>query len=88
MYCFTQKQVPKFTHVLSKGKDVKEVTLKSGNQLWGVKLYISDSYHRFSSGWSLFAKETNLEAGDICILDLIDPDLPLFEAHITKASSI
>ncbi|KAH1035533.1 hypothetical protein GLYMA_20G108300v4 [Glycine max] len=79
------KVVPKF---LDMERKKQNVMLQIENRMWPVKLTNGGGdmqYDRFTSGWSLFAKESKLQAGDICIFELIDPDGPTLEVHITKA---
>jgi len=51
-----------------------------------VKLICSrDRYHRFSNGWTTFAKEIGLKDGDVCIFELINPAILLLQVHVFKS---
>ncbi|XP_057426683.1 B3 domain-containing transcription factor VRN1-like [Lotus japonicus] len=67
----------------------KYVKLQIGEERsWNVKLYRhSSNGHYFSSGWSLFAMETELQPGDVCVFELINREDPIFEVHIFKRHS-
>ncbi|KAK7343347.1 hypothetical protein VNO77_12012 [Canavalia gladiata] len=73
--------VPKF---IDTEKDNQNVMIQLGKRSWCVKLHRSSNglYDRFSSGWSLFAKESKLQVGDICVFELIDPQVPLLKVYV------
>lgn len=63
----------------------KNVMLQFGNNLWPVKLLHSASYGaKLSKGWALFAGESKLVAGDVCVFELINKEDAVFDVHIFK----
>ncbi|XP_061364740.1 B3 domain-containing transcription factor VRN1-like [Gastrolobium bilobum] len=68
----------------------KYVTLKLGKGSWHVKLlssHKSRSRNRLSAGWSLFASETELQPGDVCVFELINREDSVFMVHVFKSRS-
>ncbi|XP_061364739.1 B3 domain-containing transcription factor VRN1-like [Gastrolobium bilobum] len=63
----------------------QNVIIQLGKRSWPVKLTGYSTFTRFSSGWSLFATESKLRAGDVCIFELIDKEVPLLEVHVFKS---
>ncbi|OWM66300.1 hypothetical protein CDL15_Pgr013517 [Punica granatum] len=62
------------------------VTLMVGNWSWSTKLIISNpslSGARFRGGFSAFAKENSLEAGDLCTFELIHRAKLVFRTSIS-----
>ncbi|XP_014512001.2 B3 domain-containing transcription factor VRN1-like [Vigna radiata var. radiata] len=77
------KHVPKFLNCMSGQKDVM---LQMENREWWVKLICCrEKYDVFSSGWPKFAKESNMEVGDVCVFEFIDPAIPLLRVHVFKS---
>ncbi|XP_017413767.1 B3 domain-containing transcription factor VRN1 isoform X2 [Vigna angularis] len=77
------KHVPKFLNCM---RGQKDVMLQMENREWWVKLICCrEKYDVFSSGWSKFAKESNLEVDDVCIFELIDPAIPMLRVHVVKS---
>ncbi|KAK7411200.1 hypothetical protein VNO78_02632 [Psophocarpus tetragonolobus] len=76
-----KKWVPRFLDIES---NKKSVMLEYGTRIWCVQMIRvrGKNYDLFSSGWSVFAKESKLQDGDICIFELTDPSSPLLE--VTK----
>ncbi|CAJ1977621.1 unnamed protein product [Sphenostylis stenocarpa] len=72
--------------------DMKEkyvVALQLGKRSWNVKLipYHDFRAHKFSGGWSLFAKENKLQPGDVCVFELINMEDLVFKVHVFKQQS-
>ncbi|XP_057426920.1 B3 domain-containing transcription factor VRN1-like [Lotus japonicus] len=67
----------------------KVVKLQIGERSWNVKLLRLrlTSGRRFCAGWSLFAKESGLQTGDVCVFEFINREEPVFEVHISKSHS-
>ncbi|XP_050210525.1 B3 domain-containing transcription factor VRN1-like isoform X2 [Mercurialis annua] len=68
-------------------KNTENVWLQIGNRMWAVKLIINRaSYGRgwLSAGFSLFAKENCLKAGDVCIFELINTEMLLLKVSIFR----
>ncbi|KAK7280572.1 hypothetical protein RJT34_25636 [Clitoria ternatea] len=68
----------------------KSVVLQIGEQSWYVKLLPAQPplrWGRFSAGWSLFATESKLQSGDVCVFELISSQDPVFKVYIFKAQS-
>ncbi|KAK7270187.1 hypothetical protein RIF29_23147 [Crotalaria pallida] len=65
----------------------KDVILQLGQRSWHVKLLGSHkpSRRRFSAGWSLFASETQLHPGDVCIFELVNREDTVFKVHVFKS---
>lgn len=84
--CFTQKYVPKFLDNMNCEKNVVLQMANRSSYAWYVKLLSGgDRYDRFCSGWSIFAKESKLEVGDICIFELVEPAGPLLRVHVFRS---
>lgn len=66
----------------------KYVELQIRKRSWKVKLLRhyepNKKSRRFSSGWSLFATESGLQPGDICVFELINTAKPVFKIHVFK----
>ncbi|OIW12728.1 hypothetical protein TanjilG_24661 [Lupinus angustifolius] len=62
------------------------VTLEHGERSWKVKLLGSNNSacRRFSAGWCLFASESELQPGDVCIFELINREDVVFKVHVFK----
>ncbi|XP_058782154.1 B3 domain-containing transcription factor VRN1-like [Vicia villosa] len=63
----------------------KYLILKNEKMLWNVKLLCSkkNSNERFlSAGWSLFARETGLQSGDVCVFELMNKEDLVFKVHV------
>ncbi|XP_055960158.1 B3 domain-containing transcription factor VRN1-like [Mercurialis annua] len=69
-------------------KNAENVWLQIGNRKWAVKLINHSSYRRgwLSAGFSLFAKENSLKAGDVCIFELINSELLLLKVTVFRNS--
>ncbi|CAJ1977584.1 unnamed protein product [Sphenostylis stenocarpa] len=80
---YAATHVPRFLDCVN-GK--QDVMLKMGDKLWCVNLVRGRDkrYDRFCSGWSIFAQESKLESGDVCIFELIKPEVPLLQVHVFK----
>ncbi|XP_068490434.1 B3 domain-containing transcription factor VRN1-like [Phaseolus vulgaris] len=80
------KYVPKFLDNMNCEKNVVLQMANRSSYAWYVKLLSGgDRYDRFSSGWSIFAKESKLEVGDICIFELVEPAGPLLRVHVFRS---
>ena len=68
---------------------VMDVKLQIGKRSWHVKLLQCHrpSYRCLSAGWSLFAKESELQPEDICIFELINMGDAVFKVHVFKRHS-
>ncbi|KAK7280571.1 hypothetical protein RJT34_25635 [Clitoria ternatea] len=84
-----EKHVPKFLDVEMKMKE-KNVTVQHEDKCWEVKVICAQSgeYDRFTCGWSVFARQSQLQAGDVCVFEIIDPKVPLLKANIFKSISM
>jgi hypothetical protein len=63
----------------------KNVMLQIGKRSWNVKLiYCNDSRNcrRLSSGWRLFASESGLQPGNVCIFEVINKKNLVFKVHV------
>ncbi|KAJ1394937.1 DNA-binding barrel domain superfamily [Sesbania bispinosa] len=62
------------------------VMLQYGNKLWDVKLlcYPYAGSSKFSRGWSLFARESKLLGGDVCVFELIKREDFVLHVHIFR----
>jgi hypothetical protein len=64
----------------------KNVMLKIGKRSWNVKLircYDDKNGRRcLSAGWSLFASESGLQPGDVCVFELINKNDLVFKVHV------
>ncbi|XP_061336825.1 B3 domain-containing transcription factor VRN1-like [Gastrolobium bilobum] len=62
------------------------VKLQFGKKLWPVKLlcYRHNSSAMFSSGWSQFARESELLGGDVCVFELINREDAVIDVHIFR----
>jgi len=68
----------------------KNVILQIGRRSWNVKLLrYSETLNgrRFSAGWHLFASESGLQSGDVCVFELINKKDLVFKVHVFKRSS-
>ncbi|GAU48568.1 hypothetical protein TSUD_137530 [Trifolium subterraneum] len=66
---------------LIENKD-KYVMLQIGKRSWNVKLLSNNNVHYLSAGWSLFATESGLKPGDVCVLELINKTELVFKVHV------
>lgn len=63
----------------------KHVILQIGKKSWNVKLLRYSEIlngRRLSAGWSLFARESGLKHGDVCVFELINKEDLVFKVHI------
>ncbi|KAI5408895.1 hypothetical protein KIW84_054648 [Lathyrus oleraceus] len=61
------------------------VNLQIGKRSWNLKLlccYNKKSERRLSAGWFLFVRESGLQAGDVCVFELINKKDLVFEVHV------
>ncbi|KAE9605232.1 putative transcription factor B3-Domain family [Lupinus albus] len=67
-------------------KKKQTVIIQFGKKLWPVSFlhYEYRSSCQLSSGWSLFAEESKLEAGDVCIFELIYKEIAVFGVHVFR----
>ncbi|EEF30084.1 hypothetical protein RCOM_0996800 [Ricinus communis] len=63
-----------------------ETNFQVKNRWWPVRLniYLRHSRGKFSAGWILFARENSLQAGDVCIFELIDRETMLIKVSIFR----
>ncbi|KAK7407638.1 hypothetical protein VNO78_09612 [Psophocarpus tetragonolobus] len=54
------------------------------NSSWPVKLVLNehDKSGTLSAGWSSFARENELEPGDVCIFELVNGENATFDVHV------
>ncbi|XP_015946762.2 B3 domain-containing transcription factor VRN1 [Arachis duranensis] len=66
-------------------KNQQNVKLQFGKELWPVTIiYNPSSRNTFiSAGWSSFARANKLEAGDVCVFELINKK-DLFNVHVCR----
>ncbi|KAJ1436293.1 DNA-binding barrel domain superfamily [Sesbania bispinosa] len=70
------------------GSEDKYVMLQIGKRSWDVKLVGGpNGGRRFSAGWSVFAMESELQPGDVCVFELINTQDSIFKVHVYKRSS-
>lgn len=64
----------------------KIVTLQFNKNLWHVRLAScpSEPSTKLSTGWSKFVEENKLEAGDVCVFELVNKEDLVFDAHIFR----
>ncbi|RDX82046.1 putative B3 domain-containing protein, partial [Mucuna pruriens] len=65
----------------------KNVTLLLGERSWKVKLlpvYKAFSFRCLSAGWSLFTRESELQAEDVCVFELVNIKDLVFQMHVFK----
>jgi hypothetical protein len=63
----------------------KDVMLQIGKRSWNVKLLRccdDKNGRRLSAGWSLFASESGLQPGDVCVFELINKKDLVFKVHV------
>ncbi|WJX37371.1 hypothetical protein P8452_25138 [Trifolium repens] len=63
----------------------KNVMLQIGKRSWNVKLiYCNDNRNcrRLSAGWRLFASESGLQPGNVCIFEVINKKNLVFKVHV------
>ncbi|XP_058782166.1 B3 domain-containing protein REM19-like [Vicia villosa] len=61
------------------------VMLQIGERSWNLKLlrcYNDRAKRRFSAGWCAFAKESGVQAGDVCVFELINKKNLVFKVHV------
>ncbi|XLU72260.1 hypothetical protein S245_031313, partial [Arachis hypogaea] len=78
--------VPNFEEYII-DEEEKNVELKIGEKSWEVKLRRcskSSNYRYFGGGWSLFAQESELLPGDVCVFELINMHPLQFRVHVFK----
>ncbi|CAJ2640163.1 unnamed protein product [Trifolium pratense] len=62
----------------------KYVMLQIGKRSWNVKLLRcndEEKGRRLSAGWNLFASESGLKPGDVCVFELINKNDLVFKVH-------
>ncbi|XP_045807949.1 B3 domain-containing transcription factor VRN1-like [Trifolium pratense] len=66
-----------------KGKSIK---LRFDEELWTVNLacYPSEPSIKLSDGWSQFVDENKLQAGDVCVFELVNEEDVVFDVHIFR----
>ena len=63
------------------------VTLQFEKKLWHIELLQYYTFKRpckLSTGWVLFVRESKLQAGDVCIFELINREDAVFDVHIFR----
>lgn len=63
----------------------KYVVLQIGKRSWNVKLlryYEAKNGRHLSAGWSLFASESGLQSGDVCVFELTNKQDLVFKIHV------
>jgi len=77
------QSVPDFNGVIE-NKD-KNVIIQIRKRSWNVKLlrrYEGRYGRRLSAGWSLFASESGLQPGDVCVFELINKKDLVFNVYV------
>ncbi|RHN67483.1 putative transcription factor B3-Domain family [Medicago truncatula] len=77
------RSVPDLKGVIE-NKDTN-VMLLIGKRSWNVKLlrsYEGKNGRRLSAGWYLFARESGLKSGDVCVFELINKKDLVFKIHV------
>ncbi|MED6107559.1 hypothetical protein PIB30_015090 [Stylosanthes scabra] len=67
------------------GEEVKIVKLENGDRWWAVKMLRRNkgySSRCLSAGWNLFASETELKPGDVCVFELVNMQDLVFKVHV------
>lgn len=65
----------------------KYAMLLLGERSWKVKLLPTHKLlmlRCFSAGWSLFARENELQPGDVCVFELINTEDLVFKVHVYR----
>ncbi|KAK7273644.1 hypothetical protein RIF29_14701 [Crotalaria pallida] len=64
----------------------QNVMIKFGEKFWTVKVlsYPSKGKASFSIGWPLFAEESKLQVGDVCVFELINREDAVLQLHIFR----
>jgi len=79
------QDIPDLKGYIDKRK--KYVTVEVGRISWTMKLVRSDGKRLGGVGWREFAKENDLEEGDVCIFELVLRNDSVFKVHIFKSQS-
>ncbi|KAL9317063.1 hypothetical protein ACSQ67_013580 [Phaseolus vulgaris] len=70
------------------GEKERYAMLELGERGWKVKLIANNSsyfsHHKFTTGWYLFLRETELQSGDVCVFELISKEDCVFKVHVFK----
>ncbi|XP_045819389.1 B3 domain-containing transcription factor VRN1-like [Trifolium pratense] len=75
---------------VTQNKD-KFVMLQIGKRSWNVKLLRcndGEKGRRLSGGWCMFASESGLKPGDVCVFELINKNDLVFKVHVFKRGQI
>ncbi|CAI8596799.1 unnamed protein product [Vicia faba] len=75
--------VPNLQGVIENKKT--NVMIQIGERSWNLNLlpsYNNIRSRRLSAGWSLFARESGLQPGDVCIFELINKKDLVFKVHV------
>ncbi|CAI8596789.1 unnamed protein product [Vicia faba] len=75
--------VPNLQRVIENKK--RNVMIQIGERSWNLKLLPCSNNirsRRLSAGWSLFARESGLQPGDVCIFELINKKDLVFKVHV------
>ncbi|XP_020211028.2 LOW QUALITY PROTEIN: putative B3 domain-containing protein Os03g0621600 [Cajanus cajan] len=82
-----QMAIPDLKGIIEKKE--KYVTLQFGERSWNVKFSSSHnnstSRSRLCAGWSLFARESELLPGDVCVFELISREDLVFKVHVFQS---
>ncbi|KAK7310185.1 hypothetical protein RJT34_07524 [Clitoria ternatea] len=65
----------------------KNVKIRFKKKLWHVRFVLDVDRRgqgRLCGGWTSFARESEMEAGDVCIFDLINQEDAVFDVHIFR----
>ncbi|KAK7273649.1 hypothetical protein RIF29_14707 [Crotalaria pallida] len=67
-------------------KRKQTVIMQFGKRLWPVNFrhYPNERSGKLFSGWSLFVEESKLQAGDVCIFELINREFLVFGVHVFR----
>ncbi|XP_030468661.2 B3 domain-containing protein REM19-like [Syzygium oleosum] len=71
---------------ISKSLVVEDATLKFQGRSWTVKFFNYPNYYggKFSTGWTMFAIDTSLSEGDVCVFELIKKNPMVFKVSIFR----
>lgn len=71
------------------GKEKRTLIIQFGKRLWPVNFlyYEYKASGKLSCGWSLFAEESKLQVGDVCIFELINRENAVLGVHVFRGHS-
>ncbi|KAL1833940.1 hypothetical protein ACET3Z_003591 [Daucus carota] len=81
--------IPKtFKEAYKKWKYQNQILLEAEGRIWPVtcSLYSNCNQCRIRQGWAQFARDNSLNAGDVCVFELINPSTKLLQVLIFRAT--